>query len=213
MTSVDMLCLAYSSKHSGRCVAGIDLNSGEWIRPVSAADDGTLTAAACTLDVGRPVRPLDVVRLHLKKHRPAPHQPENWVVDGGDWVLHDEWTVEDAAAHLDPLLESGDTILGEHATYIRWEDIESEGVEASLGLVRVLAPKFEVNPWHSLRARFRRGHQHDDLSCTDLAPWASDARRSGGIAPNTEWYLTVSLAEPWEKDNCCYKIVAAGIEI
>lgn len=58
MPAVDVLCLAFSMKHGGRCVAGVRLDSGDWVRPVSAAEDGTLMPAACLLDVGRPIRRL-----------------------------------------------------------------------------------------------------------------------------------------------------------
>ena len=43
--------------------AGLQWKDGSWIRPVSDTEDGSLTASNCILDVGRQVRPLDVVRL------------------------------------------------------------------------------------------------------------------------------------------------------
>lgn len=213
MTAVDMLCLAYSMKHGGRCVAGLNLESGEWIRPVSAAEDGTLSAASCRTDAGRPVQPLDVVRIPVGQARPAPHQPENWVVAQGEWTLRDTLSVAEASPHIHAVVESGETVLGGRGRSVSWESIQEHGVDASLTVVRVTGPRFEVNDWNRFRARFRRGAASYDLSCTDLAPWAAEAYRQGGVASTTDWYLTVSLGEPWEETNHCYKIVAAGIEI
>lgn len=47
MPVTDLLCLAYSRKYSARCVAGIRLDTLEWVRPVSATDHGALSAGAC----------------------------------------------------------------------------------------------------------------------------------------------------------------------
>ena len=86
MPAVEMLCLANSWKHGGRCVAGI-LDDGSWIRPVSAAGDGGLEASACRLDSGRAVDALDVVEIALAEPSPLPHQPENWTVADETWKL------------------------------------------------------------------------------------------------------------------------------
>ena len=86
MPAVEMLCLANSWKHGGRCVAGI-LDDGSWIRPVSAAGDGGLEASVCRLDSGRAVDALDVVEIALAEPSPLPHQPENWTVADETWKL------------------------------------------------------------------------------------------------------------------------------
>ena len=147
MPAVDVLCLAFSMKHGGRCIAGVRLDSGAWVRPVSAAEDGTLMPAACALDVGRSVRPLDIVRLPMIEARPAPHQPENWVVAPGPWSLIEERTMQSAAVDLAGIADGGPMLLGTPGKSISWESIEANGVPASLGLVRVAAPSFVVNEW------------------------------------------------------------------
>lgn len=213
MPSVDVLCLAYSMKHGGRCVAGVRTDSGGWVRPVSGADDGSLTPSACLLDVGRPVRPLDVVRLSMTEPRPAPHQPENWVVSDDQWKLVEERSMQSAAADLEAIVEKGTLLLGIVGKSIDWQTVEADGVSASLGLVRVSKPHFVVNPWNRFRAKFEYGGTHYDLSCTDLSAWQSHAYSAGGLYSESDWYLTVSLGEPWEDTNACYKVVAAGLEI
>ncbi|MFO0968577.1 MAG: hypothetical protein U0793_23720 [Gemmataceae bacterium] len=42
MPYVDLICLANSWKHGGRCVAGIKIDGSGWIRPVGSFADGIL---------------------------------------------------------------------------------------------------------------------------------------------------------------------------
>lgn len=213
MPTVDVLCLAYSIKHHDRCVAGVRLDTGEWVRPVSARNDGALRESECQLDVGRAVRPLDIVRMPLAEARPEPHQPENWLVGRGGWQLKSDLRGQAARAALDDVVDTGPTLLGDTDDSIDCDWIAENGVSASLTLVRVRRPRFEVNHWRRLRARFTLSGSYYDLSVTDLAPWATDAFHAGEHHPDTDWCLTVSLAEPYVEKNRCYKLVAAGIDL
>lgn len=214
MPSVRLLCLADSYKHNGRCVAGIRLDTGEWLRPVSPADDGTLSSSTCTLDTGRPVQALDVVEIDLANPRPEPHQPENWVIGPGRWRLVEELTLEEAGSHLEPILERGPDLLGDRHGSIDWSQIEANGVDSSLALVRT-TPRFHrnVSNRNRLRAWIILGDAIYDLSITDMAPWVSDTLRQDRLSPGSEWYFTISLTERYEKTNRCHKLIAGGIEI
>lgn len=37
-----IVCLANSFKKGGRCVAGIDLETGRWMRPIGRGDEGAI---------------------------------------------------------------------------------------------------------------------------------------------------------------------------
>ncbi len=37
-----VICLANSYKHQARCIAGVAIDSGDWIRPVSGLEDGRI---------------------------------------------------------------------------------------------------------------------------------------------------------------------------
>ncbi|MCC7084716.1 MAG: hypothetical protein IT427_06885 [Pirellulales bacterium] len=63
MTPVEFLCMAYSRKHQGRCIAGLRTDGSGWVRPVSKQSDGTLTSARCQLYDGTPPQALDVLRV------------------------------------------------------------------------------------------------------------------------------------------------------
>lgn len=209
MAVTELLCLAYSRKYSARCVAGIRLDTLEWVRPVSPTDHGALSAAACRLDAGRAPQPLDLVRISLKRPSPERHQPENWFVGEREWELVDELTVDDAVDYLDEIVVNGPELFGTRGDSIDWDDIQANGVPSSLAAVRV-RPRFYVNPWDKLRASFRLGGAHYDLAVTDLAPWAAEVKERDGVAPRTDWYLTISLGERYDRNNRAYKLVAAG---
>lgn len=121
--------------------------------------------------------------------------------------------MQSAALDLVGIADGGPLLLGTPGKSISWESIETNGLPASLGLVRVSAPSFVVNDWGRFRAHFQHGRSHYDLSCTDLSVWRSHAYAAGGLRSESDWYLTISLGEPWEETNHCYKIVAAGLEI
>jgi hypothetical protein len=68
----EIVCLANSRKHSGRCVAGQIIGgprSGTWVRPVSARRAAQISAAESRLANGAWLEVQDVVRC------PSPSQP------------------------------------------------------------------------------------------------------------------------------------------
>jgi hypothetical protein len=211
MPVADVLCLAYSRKYSARCVAGLRLDTLEWVRPVSANDHGELSAASCRLDVGRAPKPLDIVRMPLLRPRPEKHQPENWAVGDRQWQLVDELNVQGAAQYLDEVLVAGPELLGNVEDSHDWDWLQDNGIEESLGLVRVV-PHFYVNPWEKLRASFQLRSVPYDLAVTDVAGWTGGAKEASSIVAKSDWYLTVSLGERYDRKNRAYKLVAAGIE-
>lgn len=85
MREVRFLCLAVSRREGGNCIAGIDADSGEWIRPVNALHHGALAGGEIFVAVPgtqRPRRmaPLDIVRLRIEKYVGNQGQPENWTL-------------------------------------------------------------------------------------------------------------------------------------
>ena len=64
-----IVCLANSRKHGERCIAGIDRETGRWVRPVSGLDDGRVPRARQLVD-GRDVQLLDLVRVPLAETGP-----------------------------------------------------------------------------------------------------------------------------------------------
>lgn len=185
------------------------MDDGSWVRPVSDTKDGELTAGQCTMDVGRQVAPLDVVRVYLDSPAPRPHQPEDWLISGRQWRLQGRLAVSEAKKILEQASEvhmSG--IFGNAADRVSWRDISSRsssGMESSLTLVRATAPEFT---WGSKRQQKRAVFDHAGVTY-DLA-MTFEARPPVGQSAS-KWYFTISLGEPFH--GYCFKLVAGAIEV
>lgn len=216
MRELDFLCLASSYKPGGRCVAGIDLNSGDWIRPVSSTASGTVPNSVLHLDgAGRAIRPLDQVVMHLDAARPEPEQPENWLIADSEWELSDEWTVDEARDVLNDLTSTDAKLFGSSGGGIAEEEIPQRGVSASLAIVCAESPTFYVTRRPSgskqLRATFDLGREYYDLPVSDMEPWAVRLRDEDRRQQmQGEWRFTCSLALRW--NGVCYKLIAAGFQ-
>jgi hypothetical protein len=81
-----IVCLANSRKHSGRCVAGIEINDGtlgDWIRPVSDRVSEEVSLEERRYEDGKDTQLLDIVTIEMKRPHPHDCQTENHVIDDG----------------------------------------------------------------------------------------------------------------------------------
>ena len=221
MPQFDLICLANSRKHGGRCVAGLRTDGSGWLRPVGRMPDGTLYPTDYTLDDYTEAGPLDVIRVGVTAPRPECHQPENWVIDGSTWQLAER----PAGPHLSPVLQAairtGAELLTGYSDRLSHADLQQHPVSTSLALV---APK-ELELYHQLsysgrpqvRARFTLGSGARattyNLSVTDPT-WESRVISGGPKVfrnPADRALATVSLGE--ELRGFCYKLIAAVILI
>ena len=102
----------------------------------------------------------------------------------------------------------GDSLFGTKNDKVSWSQIEEQRVEESLLLIRATRPRFY---WKANKHRvvFVHANTEYDLSVTFNLETVDDERRS-----SSEWWLTVSLGDPWaERNNDCYKLVAGAIEV
>ena len=217
MAHFDIVCLANSRKLGGHCVAGLRLDGAGWVRPVGAPADGVLWPRDYTLTTGKAVRPLEVVKVSVRSHRPAPHQPENWVIDGAPWAP----SACPARATLLSVLRqgvvAGPELLTGCADRVPYARFEKDPAAASLALV---APE-DLYLYHHMKAsgklqahgRFSLGAP-DRLTLYDLPitePHWQDAMRR--YNPRTlrqadaKFLVTISLSEPYAEE--CYKLIAA----
>ncbi|HEX5939395.1 MAG TPA: hypothetical protein VFZ12_03465 [Dehalococcoidia bacterium] len=221
MPRVELLCLANSIKHGGRCVAGLRTDGGGWVRPVGPGD-GTLYPAHYILkDLSEPSL-MDVIALDVARHEPAAHQPENWLIDGQPWELVRRPASLAARDLLRDALCSGPGLLGGTSDRESFAALEKAAASASLTVILPSRLRWRVTTESSkrkTRARFNLAGASYDLSVTDPIwrqeltalrdgehPWGSLEREANRVP-----ILTISLGEPFEGD--CYKLVAAVIPV
>lgn len=203
-----MIVLANSSKMGGRCVAGISVSDGSWIRPVSGREEGELRPGECAVR-GQAPRCLDIVRFTYSEHLSDPAQPENVLIDGGDWGLVDRVEPADAYSHLYKHLEPGPELLGGIERGIS-NDVAEAGLDASLCLIEPDTIEFRTaspfNPGQARKARteFQLAAQSWDMGLTDSvvapklrqAPLGDHSLSELGIPEPNHVLLTVSLTQP-----------------
>ena len=216
MPTLDVICLANSWKHGGRCVAGLRMDGGGWVRPVSREPEGVLLPWHYTLAAGGEAALGDVLRMRLTRPLPDPHHPENWRMDYGLWGL--------AARPLPPLgwevlwaaLAPGPDLLGDCEDRIAYAALQKRGIAASLALVRPEGLQWQIRKGASsgkrqTRAVFSFAGVWYNLPLTDPARLKALASCPVGCYPEerADALLTVSLGEPFAHDGFCYKLAAA----
>lgn len=78
-----IIILTKSKKHSGYCVAGIDYETGEWIRLISGdkETEGAVPREDLVFSNGQLLEIYDVILCNLSKPCGTEVQPENWLYD------------------------------------------------------------------------------------------------------------------------------------
>lgn len=95
MTMTSIVVLANSWKHQDWCIAGIDLDTGKWVRPVTDLDDGRIPQTAMKLGGYFP-KLLDVLEIPLDISGPDfDFESENRTIMPGLWYLRDKMTPGD----------------------------------------------------------------------------------------------------------------------
>jgi hypothetical protein len=112
---------------------------------------------------------------------------------------------------LKPLSE-----FAEPALYDRISQEEAYALHNSLLFIKPDSIRIhvEINPWTNkkqTRGDFVYQGTNYNLKVTDPVACSIFQSKESGVYPLEEVYLCVSLTEPWENDNNCYKLVAAII--
>ena len=218
---VDIICLAWSRKHGGRCLAGVRTDGGGWVRPVGEGDGGALPE---TLEA----RVLDILRVSLSKPCPKSHQPENWKLRQ---VWYNPWhkpcrrvvrlTREDVADRLRLCLSREPLLLGSRSDRVSEDSFDEMPAQESLALIQPEDLRWLIKTNSSGQRRTRavfcwKGTVYN-LAVSDPA-WE---QRLSGLEPGSHphvavttadeavTFLTISLGEPF--NGYCYKLVAAVI--
>lgn len=216
---VDILCLANSEKHGQRCLAGVRLDTGGWVRPVSTREGGALFEDQYTTECGRVAQPLDSIRIHFDQYSPKYHQPENWVISNEkSWELLDTELNKPQLLSLNTALQREGKIFSTERNSRPKIELKDSLSTHSLTLIRPQNARFYIETSDSgsnqPRTEFDFDGYHYDLPITDPR-WR---QRVNGENPedlpsvdkldnDEEVLFTISLGEAFE--GLCYKIVAA----
>lgn len=204
-----IVVFANSVKHGKHCVAGKDIQTGNWIRPVRDAAGAELDhdQCICVNPYGRyMVKPLQKVEIELVAHSPLVNQPENFLIGNAEWMQRYKIEANEIINYLD----SPETLWGT-GNRVAFSEVESDTIHItqSLYLVKVDSLDIYKNMDGKRRASFSYNGNNYDLPVTD--PNFDNQLQN----PQHQSILCVSLGEKYdptgEGNYSCYKIVATII--
>lgn len=224
MSSVKrIICLSNSKKLGERCIAGIDVDTGNWIRPVCDElypDDGKVPRETRLVE-GREPQLLDILEIPLSSSgENFGLECENLSILPGAWKL-----IEKAnPSEVRRFLRSYPNILHNSIKYVDPSDLRKLDVHQrrSLQLVEVDSIPFSREPsedskWYGSLTT-SSGKVLEKLKITDPDFLL---KLDKGHQPTGPFLVTVSLSMPheptwipnWDKGPVCWKLIAGVIEI
>jgi hypothetical protein len=220
MTMTSIVVLANSWKHHDWCLAGIDLDTGKWVRPVSGLDDGRIPKTSMKLG-GHFPELLEVLEIPL--HSTGPDfgfESENRTILPGRWYRRGKMTPEEIKKYaIKPYY-----VLHNHRKYITPRELCKKAFEKRVTLQLIGVDNFEVRDSrkkttdkHSWKGVISSGSREIEVGITD--PVYSQKLKKGH-KPSLSCFLTMSLSMPhkpsdWDEDEepVCWKLIAGVIEL
>jgi hypothetical protein len=213
-----VLCLANSKKLNDRCVAGIDVRTGEWVRPVSrTGDHGAVPFRERQIDSAEP-QLLDLIEMDLAYKGPTGfeycHARENRWIEPAPWRRIGRATPADLTRYCC----TEESILHSWGKFTRPDVIEAKPLvnrhTLELRQVNQLQVRMDGNQW---RCSFVTppGIVATDLPVTDCDLLAL---LKAGKPFVTRGFAVVSLGVPyvpklpnWDQGAVGWKLLAAWI--
>ena len=201
----DIIILTKSKKDNGFCVAGIESETGKWIRLVSPNKllKGALTDFDMLMTNGKVCEPLDFVRVEIIKEAPEGCQKENHLIKfATPWQLLGKKTIEDVLKIHSPTTRK--YIFGSNYPCLKGVDY----FDYSLVLAEVENLRIYFNNNRSRKADFTYNFsQYTGVSVTDIDYCENNKSQNQFIFKNA--YIVVSIPNnPFEGDVKYYKFIA-----
>jgi hypothetical protein len=153
----ELIILAKSAKHDNYCIAGIDVETGEWVRPVSdnQQNEGAVSRGDIMLEDGAELKLLDRVKIEFIEHVPSISQPENYLYDNTQvWKKVGDNT-------LDEVIRLRGYDNPEYVFYNTRRDVDEDeiGAETSLLLLEISEARL-FNDGYKKKLNFNYGRRH-----------------------------------------------------
>lgn len=217
-----IICLANSQKLNERCIAGIDINTGKWIRPICDKlypQDGRIPKNIRLIE-GREPKSLDILEIPLADTgNNFGFESENLSVLEGEWKGLGQAKVADLFQYCSYL----SYILHNSYKYVNPSYLQRLPFEQrrTIEIVKVQKKNFSIN--QDEKGKFRGSIKTDnDYLLLDNAiitdPEFVKDLENGYSPTSNNFLLTISLSMPyaphqnWEGEAPCWKLIANVIE-
>jgi hypothetical protein len=214
-----IICLSNSLKLSERCIAGIDLDSGKWVRPIYDSlypQDGRVPASVRIVE-GKEPDLLDILEIPLDDTgNDFGFECENLTILPGEWRFVDKANPKDLVNYCGSFLN----ILHNTSKYVDPSFLRSLDFNQRRTLQLIETNNFSVARSSSAgwRGTIRtiNGQSLNDAKITDPV---FVEKLNQGYQPTGIYLVTVSLSMPfaprpdWEGEHPCWKLIAGVIEL
>lgn len=216
-----IVCLANSWKLKERCIAGIDLDTGRWIRPVCEQyqNDGRVPREIRLVE-GREPELLDIIAIPLADTgNDFGFESENLTILQGQWQL----LGKASPINLLSFCINYPHILHNSNKYVNVSYLESLPFyeRRTLQLIHVIdffvQSKESVNGAIEWKGTLKTSSEQNLIEAKITDP-VFVKKLESGYQIKGEYLVTVSLSLPWAYDNWegeppCWKLIAGVIEI
>jgi len=220
MTMTRIVVLANSRKHQDWCLAGIDLDTGKWVRPVTRLDDGRVPKTSMKLGGYFPAL-LDVLEIPLDSTGlDFGFESENRTILPGRWYLRGKMTPKD----IEKYAKQPYYVLHNHRKYITPGELQQKPFARRVTLQLTRVDSFKVRDARrkstdkpSWKGTILSGGRKLEIGITDPVYFE---RLNSGHKPSSSCFLTMSLGMPykppdWDENDepACWKLISGVIEL
>ncbi len=217
MSMTRLVILANSSKLNHRCLAGIDLDTGSWVRPVTNFDGGAVPLTMMRINNRFPEL-LDIIDIPLDKTGPDfDFESENRTILNGEWHFVQKANLADVMKYV----EKPEYILHNADKYCTLEEMQQMPFNQRKTLQLIQVDDFQVvdDPYppriHKWKGVIKSGNNKILVGITDPVFLQ---KLDTGHTPSQDCLLTMSMTLPfppdkWEGSPPCWKLIAGVIEL
>lgn len=208
-----IICLANSIKRQERCIAGIDLETGRWIRPIykNYPDNGRVPRRIRLIDGQEPAL-LDILDIPLEDSGlDFGFESENRNIAQGSWKKVGKVSPQDVLRFA----SKNSLILHNSSRYVTVQYLQSLVPEQRKTLQLVYVDKLLISSDQRAKLIVKNSCLLENIKITDpilLSKLYSGYQVSGSCL------VTISLSMPFRPDDSwevdpCWKLVAGVIEL
>ncbi len=207
-----IICLANSQKHGDRCIAGIDICTGKWIRPVSNLDDGRVSTDICLINNEEP-QLLDILDIPLGE-QDSGYECENLKILPGQWTKVGQVSPKDLFSYCEQ-----EFFYSQYPKAVPFSSLNSLPFDKKHTLQLIKATVTQIRKYDDSKK------WEASLSISNLQTLTAKVtdvtminRLNQGLdIKNKECLFTISLAKPWRRNDSdelsCWKLIAGVIEL
>ena len=218
MSMTRLVILANSSKLNHRCLAGIELDTGSWVRPVSNFEGGAVPLTMMRINNRFPEL-LDILDIPLDETGPDfDFESENRTILPGEWNFRGKADVNVVLKYAEQPMY----VLHNHKKYCTLQEMQEKPLEQRKTLQLIRVEDFQVRDKrstaadkHDWKGVIWSGDREIEVGITDPV---FIQRLNTGHTPSQNSLLTMSLSLPypppgWEGSPPCWKLIAGVIEL